>query len=40
VRGKFAGVLNYFGEDNAMTSIDFFATLDKFVTVSRNRCVV
>ncbi len=34
VRNKFAGVLNYFGEESTMTSLDFFSTLDKFVMVS------
>ena len=31
VQGKFKKVLVYFGEDPAMTSVDFFETLSQFV---------
>ena len=34
VKKKFSGVLAYFGEDNTMSSTDFFTTLHKFVLVS------
>jgi hypothetical protein len=31
VKDKYRSVLDYFGEDSAMASIDFFSTLAKFV---------
>jgi hypothetical protein len=34
VKKKFNGVLAYFGEEEGMTSTDFFTTLHKFVLVS------
>lgn len=41
VKSKFSGVLNYFGEDPQMTSVDFFTTLDRFVLVSLDfGCVI
>jgi hypothetical protein len=33
VRAKFAGVLDYFGEETTMAPHDFFATLSKFIMV-------
>ena len=34
MRNQFSSVLEYFGEDPGMSSVDFFATLDKFVKVN------